>query len=159
MTMLKAPWTPAQTRQLNAWQRADCVHPFTCAARGDGRHGELHGDMGTLVASPLGWICPWCDGTQDWAHDYMADAEALQHLKDGLALLHKQVIGRKHPEPQTGATLTVEVYGIPGRVFEATVIGVDEHGHATIHLNNPDAGSVFPDVLHYDDYAIVEEAP
>lgn len=45
------------------------MHPFTCANRGD--HPEIAGDKGILVPTTRGWICPICDYTQDWAHDFM----------------------------------------------------------------------------------------
>lgn len=46
-------------------------HPFTCANRGDGNHRHAYGDLGALVPTVRGWICPFCDYTQDWAHDFM----------------------------------------------------------------------------------------
>jgi hypothetical protein len=45
------------------------LHPFTCPNRGN--HPELAGDKGVLVPTVRGWICPFCDYTQDWAHDFM----------------------------------------------------------------------------------------
>jgi len=46
------------------------MHPFTCAT------GETKKDLdgeGVLVATPEGWVCPYCDYTQNWAHDFMAE--------------------------------------------------------------------------------------
>lgn len=45
------------------------MHPFTCANRSD--HPVVAGDRGVLVPTVRGWICPFCDYTQDWAHDFM----------------------------------------------------------------------------------------
>lgn len=45
------------------------MHPFTCGNRGN--HPVLAGDKGILVPTVRGWICPFCDYTQDWAHDFM----------------------------------------------------------------------------------------
>lgn len=40
-------------------------HPYTCPNRSD--HPVLAGDRGVLVPTVRGWICPFCDYTQDWA--------------------------------------------------------------------------------------------
>lgn len=39
-------------------------HPYTCANRGD--HPDLAGDKGILVPTVRGWICPFCDYTQEF---------------------------------------------------------------------------------------------
>lgn len=71
------PWTRQQAENLNAWQRCDWVHGFTCI---NDRTNEDHrlvaellgfGDPGTLIATRLGWRCPACGYAQDWAHDFM----------------------------------------------------------------------------------------
>lgn len=64
----KAPWTEEQVASLNAYQASGRYHPFTCANRSEPGHQERHGDLGVLVATKDGWICPDCDYTQDWAH-------------------------------------------------------------------------------------------
>lgn len=61
--------------RLNEWQTKGEFHPFTCPNRGDGYHRMFNGDLGALVATTRGWICPWCSYTQIWAHTFMA-AEA-----------------------------------------------------------------------------------
>lgn len=61
---ITAPWKGWYVDALNRWQRAGFVHEFTC--KND--HGELDR---TLVATVNGWICPHCDYTQKWAHDFM----------------------------------------------------------------------------------------
>jgi len=69
--MSKAPWTREQVAALNRWQCCNHIHPFTCPNRGDGNHHVIMNDLGTLVATEDGWTCPYCDYTQDWAHDTM----------------------------------------------------------------------------------------
>lgn len=71
---MKAPFTPEQVKQLNEYQKDDRFHPYTCGGnRGDQAHkvyAEKRGeDLGQLVATEEGWICPVCDYKQDWAHE------------------------------------------------------------------------------------------
>lgn len=61
-------FTPEQVVDLNRYQRAREYHPYTCPYRGDGKHRVFNGDLGALVATVRGWICPFCDYTQGWAH-------------------------------------------------------------------------------------------
>lgn len=63
---IRVPWTTEQVAQLNRFQRAGIMHPFTCPRV---EHDEV------LVATPDGWVCPTpgCDYTQAWAHDFMAN--------------------------------------------------------------------------------------
>lgn len=68
MAHVQAPWTDRQVAALQAWQTAPGAHPFfKCqrAVRDD------HINETPLVATPAGWVCPRCDYTQDWAHDFM----------------------------------------------------------------------------------------
>jgi hypothetical protein len=67
--LIKAPWTVEQVVALQNWQDAEFTHPFTCGKR-DG-HPTLHGDHGILIPTVNGWICQFCDYTQDWAHPFM----------------------------------------------------------------------------------------
>jgi hypothetical protein len=61
---ITAPFTPDQVQQLAAWQARDDVHEYTCVHRDEVSH---RGD-GALVPTVRGWICPFCDYTQDWSH-------------------------------------------------------------------------------------------
>ena len=70
--MKLADATADQILALNQFQTLGRFHPFTCPNRGDGEHRMFNGDEGALVATRRGWICPWCDYTQDWAHAMMA---------------------------------------------------------------------------------------
>lgn len=80
-------WTDEQVAALNAYQARDDSHPFTCGSdnRGDEAHRAVQdedgGDLGQLVATRQGWICPACDYRQFWAHDFMF-AQALTELRD-----------------------------------------------------------------------------
>lgn len=64
MTSIKSPWTPEQVAALQAYQDAGYMHPFTCPT-------ENHSSIGNLVPTARGWVCQFCDYTQDWAHDFM----------------------------------------------------------------------------------------
>lgn len=56
---------------LDIYQHSNRMHPFTCQNRGDGAHRVVDGDKGILVPTVRGWICRFCNYTQNWAHDYM----------------------------------------------------------------------------------------
>ena len=60
----KAPFDPDIVQRRNYVQRHGMFHPYTCAHNGRADHRE----GGVLVATVRGWICPYCDYTQDWAH-------------------------------------------------------------------------------------------
>lgn len=75
----------ADVAQLAKYQLAGRFHPFTCPNRGDGKHANAYGDIGALVATTRGWICPFCDYTQDWAHDFMRQGSALDATPEALA--------------------------------------------------------------------------
>jgi hypothetical protein len=66
-------FTVEQVASLHAYQHGGQFHPFTCSNRGDGQHGDVGGDTGMLVPTVRGWICRYCDYTQDWAHGAMMD--------------------------------------------------------------------------------------
>ena len=42
------------------------VHRYTCGKRAN--HPVMAGDKAVLVPTVNGWICPFCDYKQDWAH-------------------------------------------------------------------------------------------
>lgn len=70
-------WTDDQVASLNAFQQSGYLHPFTCGSgqRTDAKH--LDGE-GLLVATPHGWICPYCDYTQTSCFAWMANWEWQQ---------------------------------------------------------------------------------
>lgn len=72
MAKIIAPWTPEQVEQLNKWQQAGFVHPFTCP-------NDHLCDDDILIATIGGWLCPSkCGYYQNWAHEYMADPSELE---------------------------------------------------------------------------------
>jgi hypothetical protein len=73
MNQIFAPFTVEQVEALNRYQQEQWMHPFTCGNRDEG-HGELWGDTGTLIATVRGWVCLFCDCTQEWAYAFMAEA-------------------------------------------------------------------------------------
>lgn len=73
---IDAPWTPEQVAALNAFQEAKNAHPFTCGNRSDPGHVDTRParDLGQLVATQDGWVCPdGCGYQQDWAYAMMLD--------------------------------------------------------------------------------------
>lgn len=54
-------FTPEKVTKLNAYQQSGRCHPYTC----ESRHANTEA---VLVATVRGWICPYCDYTQDWVH-------------------------------------------------------------------------------------------
>lgn len=49
---------------LAATQLSPRFHPYTCVNRGDGNHRDIYGDLGALIPTINGWICPFCDYKQ-----------------------------------------------------------------------------------------------
>jgi len=75
MEQIRPPWTPEQVEALNRYQKSGLMHPYTC---GGNRKDENHLDNeGILVATKKGWICPYCDYNQDWAHAF-----TIEHFLD-----------------------------------------------------------------------------
>lgn len=70
-----APFTPEQVTNLNEYQSSGLMHPFTCADRDD------HNGVDILIATESGWHCPFCDYTQSWAHEGMADGSWVKQLR------------------------------------------------------------------------------
>lgn len=86
-----SPFTPDQVKHLNAYQGNSFWHPFTCARRDD----TLHPDEGALVATIGGWICPYCDYRQDWAHQWMTNPIKTRPRSPRSSGQHLQVIKRR----------------------------------------------------------------
>lgn len=57
-------FSPDEIVQLAALQTAGHLHPYTCPNRGDGKHRDVYGDLGALVPTIRGWVCPFCDYIQ-----------------------------------------------------------------------------------------------
>src|SRR5260221_67572 len=85
--MMKPPWKQKQIDALNAYQMSGMFHPFTCGS--GNRTDEKHLDgQGILEATADGWICPFCDYKQDWAHEFMAQDKPKDPMQ---ALMEKSV--------------------------------------------------------------------
>ena len=64
------PWSEATIKSLNELQTGIRYgHPYTCENRNDGNHKNNGRDLGCLVATADGWVCPDCSYRQNWAHD------------------------------------------------------------------------------------------
>ena len=88
---IKAPFTPEQVINLNAYQKQGHFHPFTCGSAKrcveKVTHHSHKGDIvwevsTTLVATEAGWVCPNCDYTQDWAWGFMGEPPITQQQHD-----------------------------------------------------------------------------
>lgn len=75
--IIKSPWDSETVDRLNEWQQSGLVHPYTCGKRRTDEH-HLDGE-GVLKATTDGWVCPFCDYTQDWA--ILPSRKALDELK------------------------------------------------------------------------------
>ena len=76
--VLLKPWTQEQVAALNRYQQGRWMHPFTCGSGNRTDAAHLDGE-GILVATLDGWICPYCDYRQDWAHEFMLWPEPEWH--------------------------------------------------------------------------------
>ena len=65
---------PEEVECLNNFQRSGAMHPFTCP--------NNHPSPKDLLATVFGWVCPCCEYTQGWAHDFMKEYEAALHHGD-----------------------------------------------------------------------------
>ncbi|MGF6440344.1 hypothetical protein [Paraburkholderia youngii] len=81
MELIEAPFDARQVQFLNEFQvhvnPGLPGHPFTCHNRSDGAHGREGGDLGLLIATPEGWVCPHCSYVQSSAWDVMAERREL----------------------------------------------------------------------------------
>ena len=68
--LIIAPWTPGEVEALNNWQKGRwpviCSHPMKERAKHP--KGE-----GVMIATELGWKCPYCEWSMDWCHDFMIE--------------------------------------------------------------------------------------
>ncbi len=64
----KTVFTLDEVKSLNAFQRAGVRHPYTCLRGRDRNH--LDGE-GVLLATEHGWICLYCEYTQESALEFM----------------------------------------------------------------------------------------
>jgi hypothetical protein len=62
---------PNEVLGLYKYQTRGGMHPFTCPNHNDDNHRP---EMDFLLPTVRGWICPFCDYTQDWAHNWMKES-------------------------------------------------------------------------------------
>lgn len=115
-------WTMQQVANLNAWQHAGHVHPFTCGHRSD--HPAVDGDKGILVATRHGWICPYCDYTQDWAHAEMLEGPGEPTFK---------------PDPFVKAEAILQAGAEPFFILRAQDLSAPAVVREWVRLNQPSA--------------------
>jgi ribosomal protein S27AE len=60
---VEAPFTDDEVASLNAYQKSNLGHPYTCEC----------GDHVILIATTDGWVCSRCAYTQTWCHDFTAN--------------------------------------------------------------------------------------
>lgn len=82
MAKITAPFSDAQVEALNEFQKSGVMHPFTCGKNKSKKCklSDIH--EGFLVATKNGWVCPDCGYRQDWAHDFMADINIINQMKN-----------------------------------------------------------------------------
>lgn len=105
-----APFAPDQVKLLNEYQRLGAMHPFTC-----GTHSDT-----SLVASTDGWTCPHseglspidvrCDYTQDWAHAFMADPEAIAGMRQQVEWMHGRVVETRQQRIEAACEVMHDAY-------------------------------------------------
>ena len=62
-------WSQEQVDALNKMQQSRVTHPYTCPNRVSPEHKPGRRDLGLLVATTEGWVCPECGYRQEWAHN------------------------------------------------------------------------------------------
>jgi hypothetical protein len=62
----QAPWTPDEVESLCYYQMMPDAHSYLCANKDTPAHRGQ--EAGLLVPTLGGWVCPFCDYRQDWAH-------------------------------------------------------------------------------------------
>jgi hypothetical protein len=67
--IVAAPWGPDEVASLAGYQHSGSAHPFTCGD--DACRGRTHGVP--LMATSVGWECPGCGYTQNWAWVFMTN--------------------------------------------------------------------------------------
>lgn len=118
---IRAPFTPEQVLALQAWQHGGGFHPFTCADRDD--HPIVDGDKGILIPTVNGWICPFCDYRQNWAHAFMCkpatnDNPATHQITDTASMTDTNVtVSPASQESDALAKANAEIARLKG-IFE-----------------------------------------
>lgn len=71
-------FTPDQVVQLAKAQTNGMFHPYTCGNRDTETHRIAYGDLGALIPTVRGWICPFCDYRQTLTHPVMFVAGEIE---------------------------------------------------------------------------------
>lgn len=82
-----APFSEAQARSLNAYQKSGVFHEFTCG-------GDNCREVLVATLDHTGWRCPACSYRQNWAWRWMADDSWRNHFPGAAAAQKKPLIGR-----------------------------------------------------------------
>jgi hypothetical protein len=77
-------WSEQQVNMLNELQVGIRYgHPYTCPNRSDeNNHFHNGNDLGCLVATEHGWVCPSCSYTQDWLNTVDIHPDSIPLLQD-----------------------------------------------------------------------------
>lgn len=71
-TILEAPFTDEQVKNINEYQKHPSFHPFTCCSH-DGCTRNETNNNGLLVATNTGMECSCGKWKQKWVHKFMAE--------------------------------------------------------------------------------------
>lgn len=63
MSILYAPWTQEQLKNITSWQINPTLHPYTCLC---GKN---------LIPTNNGFVCVVCGRNQNWCHDFTANED------------------------------------------------------------------------------------
>jgi hypothetical protein len=66
--MTEKVFTPDEVVNLDKHQHQSRYHPFTCPNHNDDDHRQ---SLDCLIPTVRGWVCQFCDYTQNWAHETM----------------------------------------------------------------------------------------
>lgn len=69
---ISSPWSKTEVDYLNFEQNGGRYHPYTCRKNTK--------KCKNLIATENGWICPYCNYTQNWAS--INDARYIQFLQN-----------------------------------------------------------------------------
>lgn len=61
-------FTANEVAAIYDYQLSGKFHPYTCPNRSDHDHREISGELGLLIPTTGGLVCPFCDYMQDWVH-------------------------------------------------------------------------------------------
>lgn len=97
--MVLSPWTADLVADLNVFQHDGRFHPYTCGSgnRKDAAHLDREG---VLLATPNGWVCPFCDYRQKWVGQELVDLIVSLRAADPTSPTKKSPLSRAGAETQ-----------------------------------------------------------